>query len=233
MATFDDLTQSLEKFSGRVRLFPLPNLVLFPHVMQPLRVFEPRYRELLENALADDRLIAMAMLTPGWEANYEGRPSLYSMACLGHITTYHRLADGTYNVLLLGVRRARLVREIKPLHRFREAMVELCDDQCPAAAAARQATLRQRLCEAVTPLLPSLPEVQEQVDQLLGDDVPLGVLTDVIGYMLDIRLAAKQRLLSELNVCRRAELLLAHLDQAGVEAADRPSAAFPPAFSEN
>ncbi|MCE5302889.1 MAG: LON peptidase substrate-binding domain-containing protein [Planctomycetaceae bacterium] len=233
MAMFDELTHALERFSGKVRVFPLPNLVLFPHVMQPLRVFEPRYRELLEHALAGDRLVAMAMLAPGWEANYEGRPLLYAMACLGHITTYHRLADGTYNVLLLGVRRIRLVREIKPLHQFREAMVELCDDHYPASTTAQQSTLRRRLCEAVTPLLPSLPEVQEQVDQLLGDDVPLGVLTDVIGYMLDSPLAAKQRLLSELNVCRRAELLLTHLAQAGVEAADRASASFPPAFSVN
>ena len=59
MSTFEDLSFSFEDFSGTVRLFPLPNLVLFPHVMQPLHVFEPRYRELLEDALEDDRLIAL------------------------------------------------------------------------------------------------------------------------------------------------------------------------------
>jgi len=44
----------------------------------------------------------MAVLAPGWERNYEGRPALYSMACLGQVTAHYRLADGTYNVLLLG-----------------------------------------------------------------------------------------------------------------------------------
>ena len=83
MSTFEDLSFSFEGFSGRVRLFPLPNLVLFPHVMQPLHIFEPRYRHLLEDALADDRLITMAALKPGWETDYEGRPPLYPVACLG------------------------------------------------------------------------------------------------------------------------------------------------------
>ncbi len=56
-----------DDFSGRVRLFPLPNLVLFPHVVQPLHMFEPRYCEMLQDALAGDRLLAMVLLEQGWE----------------------------------------------------------------------------------------------------------------------------------------------------------------------
>ncbi|HEY2760280.1 MAG TPA: LON peptidase substrate-binding domain-containing protein, partial [Pirellulales bacterium] len=55
--SLEDISFSLEEFSGRARLFPLPNLVVFPHVMQPLHIFEPRYRAMLEEALASDRLI--------------------------------------------------------------------------------------------------------------------------------------------------------------------------------
>ena len=109
MSSADDPSTESVEFSGRVRLFPLPNLVLFPHVMQPLHVFEPRYRCLLEDSLASDRLIAMALLAPGWENDYEGRPPLYPMACLGRVTSFHRLDDGTYNLLLLGLHRVRLV----------------------------------------------------------------------------------------------------------------------------
>ena len=50
-----------QKFSGRLRLFPLPDLVMFPHVMQPLHVFEPRYRDLVADAVADDHLLGMAL----------------------------------------------------------------------------------------------------------------------------------------------------------------------------
>lgn len=233
MSTFDELSLSRQDFSGKARLFPLPNLVLFPHVMQPLHVFEPRYRDLLEDALAGDRLITMAMLTPGWERNYEGRPTLYPMACLGRITAYYRLADGTCNVLLLGVQRVRLVREIKPEHRFREAEVELCEDFYPAYPPPRRKALQRQLHDALLKILPMLPEAQEQLDQLLGSDVPLGVLTDVMSYLLDIDLARKQSLLSELNVYRRTELLLAHLSEAAELAANRAALCFPPEFSTN
>ncbi len=233
MSAADELSFSCEGFSGKARLFPLPNLVLFPHVMQPLHIFEPRYRDLLEDALAGDRLVAMAMLAPGWEKNYEGRPRVYPVACLGRITTYSRLADGTYNVLLLGLRRVRLVHELAPVRRFREAEVELCEDQYGGRALAQNRALQQKFRDALVQLLPMVPEAREQLDQLLGNDVPLGVLTDVIGYLLDIELVRKQTLLAEVDVYRRADLLLAEL----AKAAERLSAAtyecFPPEFSTN
>ena len=103
MPGFEETTFSEAGFSGTVRLFPLPNLVLFPHVLQPLHVFEPRYRELVREALAGDGLIAMGTLLPGWESDYEGRPPVFPMACLGRIVSHHQLDDGSYNILLLGV----------------------------------------------------------------------------------------------------------------------------------
>ena len=94
-----------EDFSGIVRLFPLPNFVLFPGAIQPFHVFEDRYRDLLEDALQGDQLIAMAILQPGWEPNYEGRPPLVATACLGRVISHTRLENGRYNILLLGVQR--------------------------------------------------------------------------------------------------------------------------------
>ena len=235
MSAFDDISLVAGEFSGKVRLFPLPNLVLFPHVMQPLHIFEPRYRDLLEDALAGDRLIAMALLTPGWEKDYEGRPALYPMACLGRITTHYRLADGTYNVLLLGLQRVRLVRELKPARSFPRGRGRVVRGSVsrPARWPGRRLCSRGSATRLLR-VLPMLPEAQEQLDQLLGSDVPLGVLTDVIGYMLDIDLARKQSLLAEMDVCRRAELLLAHLSEAAAEsAAGRAAVCFPPEFSTN
>jgi uncharacterized protein len=235
MSAFNDLSFSVEAFSGKARLFPLPNLVLFPHVMQPLHVFEPRYRDLLEDALAGDRLIAMAVLAPGWERDYEGRPRLYPVACLGRITTHFRLADGTYNVLLLGLQRVRLVRELAPARRFREAQVELCEDLYHVRPLSQQRALQQKFRDALVNILPTLPEAQEQLDQLLGNDVPLGVLTDVISYLLDIDLVRKQTLLAELDVYQRADLLLADFLEAtaGLSAVEAAADCFPPQFSTN
>jgi uncharacterized protein len=235
MSTFDDPLFCSEEFLGKVRVFPLPNLVLFPHVMQPLHVFEPRYRELLEDALAGDGLIAMAALAPGWERDYEGRPALYPMACLGRIVSHCRLPDGTYNVLLLGLRRVHLLRELTTSRSFREAAAELCDDVYRACPVARRRTLRRALRKALVHVLPMLPEAGDQLDQLLGNDVPLGILTDVIGFMLDIDLEHKQSLLAEPHVVRRAELLLCYLSEAAAELVSSEASAFcfPPEFSIN
>lgn len=63
----EPLSFSPDQFEGHVRLFPLPNLVMFPHVMQALHIFEPRYRSMFEEALDDDRLVALGSLAPGWE----------------------------------------------------------------------------------------------------------------------------------------------------------------------
>ena len=235
MASFEELSFSAENFGGRVRLFPLPNLVLFPHVMQPLHIFEPRYRAMLQEALAGDGLIAMAALAPGWEADYDGRPPIHRMACLGRVTSSHRLEDGTFNVLLLGLCRVRIVEELPPERSFREAKAEVCEDCCPPHAAAESAALHRRMRDAFLRIAPLLPEAQEQLDQILGNDVPLGVLTDVISYMLDIGVAEKEALLAECDVHRRAERILAHLSAAAADEEFRRRGAigFPLQFSVN
>src|SRR5262245_25424794 len=100
-------------FGGTARLFPLPNLVLFPHVAQPLHIFEPRYRRLMDDALQGDRLIATALLQPGWEQEYNNAPPLHAMTCLGRIQQEEHLPDGRYNLLLHGLCRARIIEEVK------------------------------------------------------------------------------------------------------------------------
>src|SRR6516165_7292581 len=102
----------LSDFAGTARLFPLPNLVLFPHVMQPLHIFEPRFRQMTTDALAGDRLIAMVLLRPGWEGDYEGRPAIYPVGCLGKVVAEQKLEDGRFNILLRGLSRIHVAEEV-------------------------------------------------------------------------------------------------------------------------
>ena len=230
-----DFSFSQEEFSGTARLFPLPNLVLFPHVMQPLHVFEPRYCDLLEAAVAGDRLIAMATLAPGWEKEYEGRPAVFPVACLSRVSVYRRLAKGGYNVLLVGLRRVRLVRELPPARSYREAEAELCEDCYPGDEAGARAEVQRRLRHAFLRILPDVPQAHDQLEQLLGSDIPLGVLTDIISYMMDIDLRQKEALLAETSVLHRARRLLEHLADAAADdlAGQSGAATFPPGFSPN
>ena len=96
-----------------VRLFPLPNVVLFPHVELPLHVFEPRYRELVRDALSDDRMIAMALLRGNWRRDYDGRPELFRLGCAGAIENFAALPDGRSNLILRGISRFEIVDEIQ------------------------------------------------------------------------------------------------------------------------
>ncbi|HEV2972079.1 MAG TPA: LON peptidase substrate-binding domain-containing protein [Pirellulales bacterium] len=226
MSLSENLSFSPENFSGRVRLFPLPNLVVFPHVMQPLHIFEPRYRAMLEEALADDRLIGMSLLAPGWEQDYEGRPPLRPVGCLCRVATYHKTDEGSYNVLVLGLRRMVIERELPAEKTFRVAEVQLCEDRYPDAVAAQRPELQRRLLAAFKRVLPRIPEAYEQLDQLLGSEIPLGMLTDIVAYTLDIELDFKERLLTEAGVDQRAQLLLEHLNRLR-------KAIFPPEFSIN
>jgi Lon protease-like protein len=233
MPTFEEMSFCFEDFSGTVRVFPLPNLVLFPHVMQPLHVFEPRYRELLEDAISDDHLIAMAVLRPGWESNYEGRPSIYPVACLGRIASCHELADGTFNILMMGLQRVRLLGELNSDTQFRTAVAELCEDNCPVEEAIAEVNLHNDLRKAFLRLVPSMPEAHDHLDQLLGGDTPLGVLTDLIGYMLDIDISQKEALLAEEDIHRRAKLLIEHLSAAATDHQPISGNIYPPQFSMN
>ena len=235
MSAFEEMPQAFEEFTDRVRLLPLPDLVLFPHVMQPLHIYEPRYRELLEDAIAGDRLIAVASLAPGWERDRHRRPAIYSTACLGRVTAHCQLRDGTYNVLVLGLRRLKLLRELASTRCFRQARARLCDDVYAVRSAALQQALRQKLGQALRVVLPTLPEAQDQLDQFLDDDVPLGLLTDVVGYLLNVGLERKLSLLAEVHVYRRVRLLLGHLTEvvAELSAGREGLPCFPPQFSGN
>jgi uncharacterized protein len=108
-------------------LFPLPNVVLFPGVLLPLHVFEPRYRALVADALEGDRRFGMALLRPGWEADYEGRPPIFAIGCSGVIVHAVRLDDGRYNIIVRGLDRFRVVDETHD-RQYRRAVIELLAD---------------------------------------------------------------------------------------------------------
>jgi uncharacterized protein len=229
-----ELQFDASSFSGVARLFPLPNLVLYPHVMQPLHIFEPRYREMLEDAVHDDGLIAMGLLEPGWETDYEGRPPVSPYACLGKIVTHHRLEDGRYNLLLLGVHRVRVVREVEPPRCYRRAAVELLEDCYHGISSHELDRLNRELLEAFQRVLPASCQGAEQLPELLSEQAPLGLLTDLAAYTLPLDIALKQQLLAECRVAVRAKTLLAEMEKLSVdEAISAATIGFPPPFSVN
>jgi Lon protease-like protein len=124
-------------------LFPLPEVVLLPGTLLPLHIFEPRYRAMVADALAGDRMIGMAMLKPGWE-QAEEPPPIYTIGGAGEIIESEDLEDGRYNILLEGRFRYRVLDEDRPAP-YRLARVE----EVPAAPFAVRAERDRALKAAV------------------------------------------------------------------------------------
>lgn len=158
----------------RLKVFPLPPVVLLPGAAVPLHIFEPRYRAMVKDALAGDGLFALAQVMPGQEALLEGSPALEEMLCIGAVTMQEELPDGRFNLVLVGVARARLKKELPQVHPYREVEAELIEDQ-PVAPEADE-SLRRAVVELVARVPPTVGQRIAQV----ASRVSGGQLADVV-----------------------------------------------------
>jgi Lon protease-like protein len=217
---------ALGDFSGTARLFPLPNLVLFPQVVQGLHIFEARYRQMTADALAGDRLIAIVLLR-GDETDAE-RPAVEPVACLGQIIWHEKLPDGRYNLRLRGVGRVRILEELNTDKLYRTARVELMPDVTPHDLPALS-QLRRDLAAEVLARFPNDSPARQQLQELFDGDAPLGQVCDILSYALPLPVEFKQAMLAEPHADRRAAAIADAL-RVSAARADRP---FPPPFSAN
>jgi hypothetical protein len=192
--------------SDLLPLFPLPNVVLFPNVFLPLHIFEPRYREMVADALASDRMIGMVLLRPGWERDYEGRPPIYSIGCSGVLTHNERLPDGRYNLVLRGIERFRILEEDHG-RSYRRATIEPLREE-PLDAADRAAILRQR-ARLESMLVPSQSSAGDpRMPASMSDED----LINALAQYLDLEPLEKQALLEKPSLRSRAESLVELLE---------------------
>ncbi|HYH96225.1 LON peptidase substrate-binding domain-containing protein [Hyalangium sp.] len=202
MTVQERITQSAEA----LRVFPLPSAVLFPHSVIPLHIFEPRYRTLVGDCLASDRVMALAQLEPGWEASYAGRPPMQRVMCAGLIVWHEELEDGRYNILLQGVCRARLLSELVSERPYRQVRVELLPD--PPYNGPEDEQLRQAVFELAGRVPPSFSEgLLPAVARVSG-----GTMADVVAAAIIPEPERRQELLNQLDVRER---LQAVIDEVG------------------
>jgi Lon protease-like protein len=232
MNAFSPPHPDLAGFTGTAPLFPLPGAALLPHVSQPLQIFEERYRAMTADALAGNRLIAMAVLRPGWEPHYERKDvPIFPEVCLGRIALDERLADGRYLVVLRGVGRARIVAEQSNDLPYRIGRLELHADHYPHQAAIDRDHRRRELRDLFCRLHPQLAGTPAAATFLEGE-LSLGALCDVLAYCLRLDAAAGIEVLRELNVDVRSDLLLMQL-KLRLRGELKSFEMFPPLFSTN
>ena len=222
-------------FGKVVRLFPLPNLVLFPGVVQTLHIFEPRYRQLTHDALQSDQLITMVLENSDAASPGDPRPDVSSTVCVGKIISHNQFEDGRYNLLLVGSARAKIVKEIVTDHPYRTAEVEILKDSVQYAPDDAD-PLKQQVLDLFKKLIDQrgLSDV-DSLSRLFEGDVPLGQLCDLISFACGAEPIQQQRVLEEPEICRRAEILIQILQGLLSKLAPKKDSGigFPPEFSDN
>jgi Lon protease-like protein len=190
---------------AEIPLFPLPETTLFPGVSRPLLIYEPRYREMIADALKGSKIIGMVRLRPGFEKDYDGRPPIYPVGCAGRIEKYEQLPDGRYVILLQGLTPFRILSEDqrKP---YRLARVEAVPDRLAEQDRRPLSELRNRLASVLVKVLP------------FGVDPPDASLEDeefvnVVAQNLPMSEDDRQDLLERSSVLARARALIDRLDK--------------------
>jgi Lon protease-like protein len=206
-----DVREQLATFAGTAPVFPLPDVVHFPHLLLPLHIFEPRYREMVADALEGERLIAMALLKPG-HTTTEGSPPIHDTVCLGRITADQQTEDGRYYLVLQGLSRARIIQEEPDEQAYRIAQLELQPDpESPFSPAAADAQ-RRRLLLAFRSLFPK-HNLDRVLRRALKESVPLGILCDVLADAMALESQVAYQVLAETDVKERCRLVLRLIEE--------------------
>jgi hypothetical protein len=185
-----------------IPIFPLPNVVLFPNVFLPLHIFEPRYREMVTDALEGDRIIGMVLLRPGYEADYEGRPPIYPVGCAGVISHSEPHGDGRYNIVLRGLEKFRVTGE-ETSRSYRLAQVETLIEPLSDQDRDIMRAERRRL-EALLVPQPSGRGVDPKVPPSMSDED----LVNALAQYLELEPVEKQALLERNGLVERCRSLI-------------------------
>jgi Lon protease-like protein len=189
-----------------IPIFPLPNVVLFPKVFLPLHIFEPRYRDMVAEALEGDRIIGMVLLRPGYEADYEGRPPVYPVGSAGLISHAERLRDGRYNIVLRGLEKFRILGE-EAGRSYRLARIEALIEPLTDEDRSVMRGERQRL-EALLVPQPEGRGVDARVPSSMSDED----LVNALAQYLELEPVEKQALLERGGLVARCRSLIELLE---------------------
>ena len=194
----------------RLPMFPLPGVVLFPHALLPLHIFEERYKKMARDLLSSHRHLAVALLESADQAMAPGRPAVRPVMGVGEVVMAHELPDGRFNLVVRGRARIQLDRELMSDEPYRLiAATERLDD--PVANASELGDADQSLRALVGRLAENIPEGGELLRQVVASQPTASELADVLGAALVADVKKRQRLLETRDILRRIELVTAEV----------------------
>ena len=195
-------------FGRPMPLFPLHTVVLMPQQVVPIHVFEPRYKQMVSESLDGAGQIAMAVFQGDrWKQEYHGRPPVREAVCIGQIIEHERLPDGRYNIILQGVCRARIVRELAADGRalYRRAMLEPLG--LPFGDDEKLTGVRERMTQLLEHWpLSQLTRGPWVVERLREEQIPPAAALDLVCFTIFSDPATRYKLLAEPDAAARAEI---------------------------
>lgn len=189
-------------WSRPIPLFPLQHCVLLPHATIPLHIFEPRYRAMMRHVLDSHGLIAMATFDgQSWQTQYAGNPPIKPIVCVGLVVRHERLVDGRYNLLLQGLARAAIRRELDSTP-FRTALLDPLE---PRPTMEIDLEPHRRRIEALLsdPNLSSM-ECIAAINHWLSGEIPTTALIDLAVLACCPQSEDRYAVLAEPEAARRA-----------------------------
>ena len=193
-----------------VRLFPLPNVVLFPGAVVPLHIFEERYKTMTRDALRGDKIIAMALLKPGWEKNYYSRAAIEPVICIGRIVAAEKLAEGKFNFLLQGTQRARILRETPGQQSYRLAEIEPLPETPVLEIDLEEQ--RRRLRNVFDQPQWSHAALTSQFREIIASGLTTAQVADLVAFNFLEDIPLKQSLLADGDIQRRVSRIVDALE---------------------
>ena len=185
----------------RLPIFPLPGAILFPRSQLPLHIFEPRYREMVRDAIDGSGRIGMIQPV---RLDDDNKAPLYSVGCVGEIVGIEELEDGRFNIVLLGIERFRYIQDIEMDAGYRCAEVDIhaFDDNEPSPLSLGERAEVEREARRLGDAL-GLAVDWDAVSRL--DDE---MLVNAIAQVAPFDVGAKQALLEQPSLDGRADLLV-------------------------
>ena len=202
--------ESEKKFSGEnsvIPLFPLPSTVFYPNTSLSLHIFEPRYRNMVEDALNGKGEIGIILLKPGWESDYQGTPEIMATGCVGKIERHSKLPEGKYNILLSGLYRFRILNETGGKV-YRQAEVTFLKEINDQDLTTKTSPIKEQLIRVMQLYLKNLPD-ETKVEQTLDLEScrKLAEFVDKLTNQFDLPPNKMQEFLEQQDVQKRANSL--------------------------
>ncbi len=211
-------TQTIQvNFGKPFPVFPLDGVVLLPHALLRLFIFEPRYRQMVQDALDGSGQIAMAVFEGNqWRHNYHANPPIRQSVCIGQIIQHQRLPDGNFRIAMQGVCRARVKQEFHPEKErlYRTALLEPIEVGEPSEDElfmVRDGVLSRLSSDPLTELC----AVRAVGQQLAAREISTPALLEVVALNVLSDKTLQYRLLAEGDVVRRGEIIEKELSRLG------------------